>query len=143
MNKLVSTVLSAASGAALGAVLAVAPAQALTLTEPFADVPGGGPHSELTIRVSSVDGGSAAWIKLSCPAEWSEHPRAEAACEQLEAAGGYVDAIAAGDGMCTMQYDPVRVVVTGHWHRTTHFFMGTYDNRCAAVQATGGALLDF
>ncbi|WP_051704468.1 SSI family serine proteinase inhibitor [Glycomyces sp. NRRL B-16210] len=137
MNKLVSTVLGAAG---LAALLTAAPAQALTLIEPD---PATGPHSELTIRVTSVEGGGESSITLSCPAQWSAHPNAEEACAQLEAAGGHIDAIGGGDGMCTAQYDPVRVVVTGNWHRASHFFIGTYGNRCQAVQATGGALLDF
>jgi hypothetical protein len=72
----------------------------------------------------------------------SEHPNAETVCAQLEVADGFVDEIPAADGMCTKEYAPVRVLVVGHWQGTKHLFMETYGNRCEAVLATGGALLD-
>jgi hypothetical protein len=119
--------------AALAQSVSAQPAQAL-----HADAP----HSHFTISVESLHGGERAHITLDCPPELSEHPNAEAVCAQLDEAGGFIDEIPAADGMCTKEYVPVRVLIFGHWQGTSHTSMETYGNRCEAVLATGGALLD-
>ncbi|MDA1360422.1 SSI family serine proteinase inhibitor [Glycomyces luteolus] len=145
MRKLVVGALAAA--AILAATAAPAQANWFRYTDPVPVDPGigdgSGPHSEFHISIASVRGGGSASITLACPQEWSEHPNAETACGQLEQANGYVEGVAPADGMCTKEYAPVRVLVAGHWHETGHVFMKTYGNRCEAVLATGGSLLDF
>jgi hypothetical protein len=144
MKKLVVGALAAAAIVAASA----APAQAnwFRYMEPVPVDPGigdgSGPHSHFVVSIESLNGGGHAGITLDCPAGLSEHPNAEAVCAQLEEAGGYIEAIPAADGMCTKEYAPVRVIVAGHWQGTNHVFMETYGNRCEAVFATGGALLD-
>jgi hypothetical protein len=122
------------AAAALAASVAAQPAQAVR-----ADAP----HSHFMISVTSqrVGGGSTA-ITLDCPPELSEHPNADTVCGQLETAAGFIEEIPAMDGMCTKEYAPVRVVAFGHWHGKGRAFVETYSNRCEAVLATGGALLD-
>jgi len=142
MKKLVVGALAAAAFAAVGS----GPVQAAH--QPYEPMPvdsgiGGGPHSEFTIVVDALYGGETASMTLSCPQESSEHPNADAACDQLEAVDGYVEAIAPADGMCTKEYRPVQVIMVGHWHQAPHIFVQRYGNRCEAVLATGGVLLDF
>jgi hypothetical protein len=119
--------------AAFAQGLAAAPAQAL-----HADAP----HSHFDIFVEPLAGSGGIEMTLDCPPELSEHPNADIACSQLEDAGGRIDRISAADGMCTKEYAPVRVFIAGHWQNDRQLFVATYGNRCEAVLATGGALLD-
>jgi hypothetical protein len=100
------------------------------------------PHSHFDIFVEPLHGGGDLEMTLDCPPELSEHPNADVVCSQLEEAGGLIDGIAAADGMCTKEYAPVRVFIAGHWQGNRQLFLKTYNNRCEAVLATGGALLD-
>ncbi|MDN3238209.1 SSI family serine proteinase inhibitor [Glycomyces tritici] len=143
MRKLIVGAFAAAAFVAAGS----GPVQAALL--PYEPIPvdpgigdGSGPHSAFEISVAAANGEADA-ITLSCPQEWSEHPNAAAVCDQLKEARGLINAIAPADGMCTKEYAPVLVVVSGHWHQTNQFFMKEYSNRCEAVLATGGSLLDF
>ncbi|MFG3340418.1 SSI family serine proteinase inhibitor [Glycomyces sp. NPDC048151] len=119
--------------AAFAQAAAAGPAQAL-----HADAP----HSRFQVFLHPLNGGEDVTITLDCPAGLSEHPNAERVCAQLEDAGGRIDRIPAADGMCTKEYDPVQVVVSGHWQGTPQLFVEEYGNGCEAVMATGGALLD-
>lgn len=143
MRKLIVGAFAAAAFVAAGSV----PAQAAF--QPYEPIPvdpgigdGSGPHSSFDISVTAGDGRTDS-ITLSCPQEWSEHPNAAAVCGQLKEARGQIGAIAPADGMCTKEYAPVRVLVTGHWQGEGQFFMKQYSNHCEAVFATGGSLLDF
>jgi hypothetical protein len=144
MRKLIVGAFAAAAFVAAGSGAAQAglhPYEPIPVDPGIGD--GSGPHSSFDISVTSVNGGDAGSITLSCPQEWSEHPNAEAVCGQLEEARGYIEAIAPADGMCTKEYAPVLVLVTGHWRHKGQHFMKQYSNRCEAVLATGGSLLDF
>ncbi|GAA2130845.1 SSI family serine proteinase inhibitor [Glycomyces algeriensis] len=143
MRKLIVGAFAAAAfvAAGSGAAQAAFPYEPIPVDPGIGD--GSGPHSAFDLSVTPVNGGKAGSISLSCPQEWSEHPNAAAVCDQLEEARGYIEAIAPVDGMCTKEFAPVRLLATGHWHGTNHFFMKEYSNRCEAVLATGGSLLDF
>ncbi|GAA2155780.1 MULTISPECIES: SSI family serine proteinase inhibitor [Glycomyces] len=119
--------------AALVQGVAAGPAQAL-----HADAP----HSDFQILVVSPDPDEPTQMTLACPPELSEHPNAKTVCAQLDAAEGFIQGIPAADGMCTKEYAPVQVLVFGHWQGSNRTFNATYNNRCEAVLATGGALLD-
>lgn len=76
---------------------------------------------------------------LECPHGGAEK---DAACEDLIAAHGFIDRIAEGSGFCTQEYSPVYAVAEGRWKGEIRLFGKVFDNRCAAVRATGGDLFD-
>ncbi len=65
----------------------------------------------------TVSGSGDTWIRgvmLHCePTPHGHHPRAAETCAALDAAHGDLDALPAGNGRCTMQYDPVTVAARG------------------------------
>ncbi|TYK46055.1 SSI family serine proteinase inhibitor [Actinomadura decatromicini] len=77
---------------------------------------------------------------LTCDPDGGTHQDPRRACAQLKSVRGEVSRIPAQDGVCTLEYAPVRVRAEGRWHGAPRHFARTYGNRCAAVRETGGIL---
>lgn len=118
---------------------------ALTAVGPVAQAhgPRGAYRLDVTPGSAARDGASAARATLTCGPDGGSHPRAAAACEQLERARGDVARIPRATGMCTTEYAPVRVRADGRWNGRPQRFAKTYSNRCVAVRETGGVLFRF
>ncbi|MFF8594717.1 protease inhibitor [Streptomyces sp. NPDC015220] len=71
-------------------------------------------------------------VTLTCaPTASGTHPAAPDACAELRAAGGDFDALtAAGDVLCTRQYDPVVVTAAGVWQGKRVSYERTFANEC-------------
>ncbi|MDF4249836.1 SSI family serine proteinase inhibitor [Streptomyces sp. WMMB303] len=89
----------------------------------------------------SVSGSGDSWIRgvvLHCePVPHGHHPRAAETCAALDAAHGDLDALPAGSGRCTMQYDPVTVAARGSHRGQAVNWKKTFANACVMHQATG------
>lgn len=83
-------------------------------------------------------------VTLSCePAPSGTHPAPEAACAELAAVRGDLRALTARDDvMCTHQYDPVTVTVTGVWNGKRVSHERTFANGCL-MSASAPALFSF
>ncbi|MFI2433422.1 subtilase-type protease inhibitor [Streptomyces sp. NPDC018693] len=71
-------------------------------------------------------------VTLSCaPAPSGTHPAPAAACAELRATGGDLDALAEpGAAICTKEYAPVVVTVDGVWQGTRVSYERTFSNEC-------------
>ncbi|WP_432109374.1 SSI family serine proteinase inhibitor [Streptomyces sp. AA1529] len=89
----------------------------------------------------TVSGSGDTWIRgvmLHCePTPHGHHPRAAETCAALDAAHGDLDALPAGNGRCTMQYDPVTVAARGSHRGQAVNWKKTFPNACVMHQATG------
>ncbi|AFR08683.1 MULTISPECIES: SSI family serine proteinase inhibitor [Nocardiopsis] len=122
--------------------LAAAAALALSLTAPA--------QAETTRYSLTVQGapeqqgdGAIGWarsMELECGPAGGGHPRADEACELIEAAGGSIaDVQAVRDGACTMIHRPVTAIaVDGDGER----YEETFGNDCLLSMAKG-AIFDF
>lgn len=115
----------AAAATATMAALTAAPAQAQPTPLP----------SALVLSVSQGDTPAQRTVWLSCsPVVAGSHPRAAAACGELEAAGGDFNALR-GEGLrfCPMIYLPVTLSADGIWNGTPVSYRQTYPNACQAA----------
>ncbi|MEV2272973.1 SSI family serine proteinase inhibitor [Nonomuraea africana] len=68
----------------------------------------------------------------------STHPKAQEACDALEAVGGTPSRLRPdGTVTCTMESDPVTATATGVWDRRLALYLRSFGNRCALRAATG------
>ncbi|WP_067674301.1 subtilase-type protease inhibitor [Nocardia miyunensis] len=116
---------AAVASAALATMAAVtaAPAQAR---------PTDLPPTVLLLSVSRSHAPALGTVLLTCsPAVAGNHPQSDAACDELEAAGGDFGALR-GRAMrfCPMIYDPVTLSAEGIWHGTRVSYRQTYANAC-------------
>ncbi|MGR8011886.1 SSI family serine proteinase inhibitor [Streptomyces hypolithicus] len=107
-----------------------------------ADGTGGADRPEVTGGLFlTVSGSENAWVRgvsLHCaPKPLGPHPRAADACAALEKANGDLDKLAGDPHLCTREYDPVTVSVTGTWRGTATAWRKTYANACMLDSATG------
>jgi hypothetical protein len=92
--------------------------------------------ARLTITVRPASGGVRT-ARLTCDPVGGDHPRAAEACTTLTPARGNPGRIAPQDGMCTMEYAPVKVSLRGRWHARPVRYEQTFGNACAMSLATG------
>ncbi|WP_063831184.1 SSI family serine proteinase inhibitor [Streptomyces griseus] len=74
-------------------------------------------------------------VTLHCGPAGGDHPRAEAACADLDASGGRVDRDS--DTACVLLYDPVEVRAEGVWRGRPVSFARQYGNSCELGARTG------
>ncbi|MGH3864084.1 SSI family serine proteinase inhibitor [Actinokineospora sp.] len=75
---------------------------------------------------------------LQCRPAGGLHRKPAAACRELSLVNGDFDKLDVGpDRACTLQYDPVYVTATGHWHGKKVDFATSYGNSCQFAVATG------
>jgi hypothetical protein len=93
-------------------------------------------QARLTVKVKPARGAAkAAW--LTCAPDGGSHRRAVEACAVLDAAGGDPAKIPATDGVCTMEYAPVILKVTGRWNGRAVNYRKKFGNACGMYLATG------
>ncbi len=78
---------------------------------------------------------AARTVTLHCDPAGGDHPRAEAACADLNASQGRVER--PSDRACTLLYDPVEVRAEGVWHGRPVSFSRQYGNTCELNARTG------
>ena len=121
-------VTTGAAGAALAGLLR-------TTANPAAAA---GVPTKVTITVKPT-GAKPRTATLTCNPTGGTHKSAAAACAVLTAAGGKPGAIVPADVMCTMEYAPVKVKMSGRYNRKPLAFKRSYSNPCR-LQAEAGAL---
>jgi hypothetical protein len=95
-------------------------------------------NGKVVVTVKSADAAPRT-ATLTCAPIGGTHTSADAACAVLSAADGNPAAITPADVMCTMEYAPVKVKVSGRWNGKTVRYSETFSNNCRA-SAEGGAL---
>jgi hypothetical protein len=94
------------------------------------------PRTTLTIKIQPASGrAKVAW--LTCGPAFGTHRHATAACAALADADGDPAAILPGEGVCTMQYEPVTLTVRGSWNGHLVDYRKTHGNACSMHLATG------
>ncbi|MFF2779228.1 SSI family serine proteinase inhibitor [Streptomyces sp. NPDC058052] len=74
-------------------------------------------------------------VTLTCDPAGGDHPRAEAACADLDATQGRVERDS--DTACVLLYDPVEVRAEGVWQGRPVSFTRQYGNTCELNARTG------
>ncbi|MER6498054.1 SSI family serine proteinase inhibitor [Streptomyces sp. NPDC001455] len=124
----------------LRTVLATAVLLTLTAAAPAVAAPPGKPVQKGNLLLT-VSGGGNTWIRgvrLLCPPVPStHHPHAVAACADLAAADGDLDALPGDPHLCTKESDPVTVEATGIWDGRRVSWRRTFPNPCEMDVATG------
>lgn len=129
--KLMATALTCAAAVAL-AVSAVAPATA--------DERGAAYTLEVFGGVEKHGDTATSWARgatLECDPAGGDHPRAAQACDLIAEHGDIASVTANTDGVCTMEYRPVTVRVTG-----AEDYEETFGNACQLANAKG-VIFDF
>ncbi|MEU6857384.1 SSI family serine proteinase inhibitor [Glycomyces sp. NPDC046736] len=130
----------AAGAAIVGAAALVALGSTPAQAKPVPVEPGFGGQGIVHLEVEHGDG-SVDSAALLCPSGIG-HDRGLEACGQLAEAGGDFDALAAGDGFCTKQYDPVTLRAFGFWDGRLVHYEREFGNHCMGLNATG-AVFDY
>lgn len=98
----------------------------------------------LTLSLVSLTTGSTKTVTLTCAPTGGTHPRAEAACADLTAAGGDIARIPPMAGVgCLAVYLPVEARATGNWNGWFIQYSRTFSNGCVANVSTGGDIFYF
>jgi hypothetical protein len=119
--------IAATAGAALaGILMAAQPATAASTA------------TKVTVTVKASTG-PVKTVTLTCKPVGGTHKSAAEACAVLTAAGGDPAAITPADLMCTMEYAPVKVKVTGRFNGKAVKYKETFSNSCR-TEVEGGAL---
>ncbi|MFB7917273.1 SSI family serine proteinase inhibitor [Streptomyces sp. NPDC056061] len=121
-------------------VLAAATLLTLAAATPAAAERPGEPGPESRLRLT-VSGGDHTWIRgveLVCPpAPDTHHPHAAAACADLSAADGDLDALPGDPHLCTKEFAPVTAAATGTWRGRPVAWHRTFPNACEMDARTG------
>ncbi|XVS63586.1 SSI family serine proteinase inhibitor [Actinosynnema sp. CA-299493] len=92
---------------------------------------------ESTFVLSVQHGESILYSHLTCEPAGGLHPRADEACLALSDVDGQVGGLATGQGLCTLEHDPVRVTASGTWRGETRSFQAEFSNPCVMLAETG------
>ncbi|MFC9733960.1 SSI family serine proteinase inhibitor [Streptomyces roseolus] len=101
----------------------------LTVTGPAPDTTAPSPES------TAVPAPAARTVTLQCDPAGGDHPRADAACADLDASQGRVDR--ESGTACILLYDPVEVRAEGLWRGRPVSFARQYGNSCELSARTG------
>ncbi|MFF2809334.1 SSI family serine proteinase inhibitor [Streptomyces sp. NPDC058000] len=102
--------------------------------------------SELVLTVGQGETWATATVDravtLSCmPGASGSHPAPKSACAQLRAVAGNFDAVtqnaAAGDRLCTKEWDPILVTADGVWQGRRVDYTHVFANPCAMAGGKG------
>jgi hypothetical protein len=93
------------------------------------------PESNFTLSVQRGD--SMLFSSLTCEPTGGPHPRADEACLALSGVDGQFEGLSTGQGVCTLEYDPVRVKASGTWRGETRSFDAEFANTCVMRTETG------
>jgi len=98
------------------------------------------PESSFVLSVQRAD--STLFSNLTCEPAGGLHPKANEACLALSGVDGQFDGLSTGQGLCTLEYDPVRVTASGTWRGETRSFEAEFPNPCV-MRAQTGPVFDF
>lgn len=100
-------------------------------------------EGELTTVVAPENSITAARVAtLTCNPDGGDHPAADAACAEIEAANGDFTALPGEPGrICTFEYDPVTVTATGTWRGQQVNYQETFPNTCVLISETGSVFV--
>lgn len=90
------------------------------------------------VTVKPMVGQQQSHAMLACKPKAGTHPYREQACAQLLPVAGRIEAIPPADGLCTMEYAPVKVRAAGVWKGIPYKYEEVFSNRCEANLQTGG-----
>ncbi|MTE22190.1 protease inhibitor [Streptomyces sp. TRM43335] len=128
-----------AAVAAVAALLTIVPASAARAV-PENPEPARG---ELFLTVSDAKGTWTRGVLLICPDQGDgPHPRAAAACTDIERAGGELRALSGRQSNCTNEHRPVVAEAEGTWRDSRLHWRTEFPNVCVLVRRTG-AVFDF
>ncbi|NKE63238.1 hypothetical protein FXN61_43550 [Lentzea sp. PSKA42] len=97
---------------------------------------------ELTMTVTPENQSATSAFTLTCNPDGGNHPSADAACAEIEAANGDFSALPGEpDLLCTYIYDPVTVSATGRWMGQDVNYTQTFPNTCELIRATGSVFV--
>lgn len=74
---------------------------------------------------------------LRCNPDGGDHPNVEEACAALNEVDGNFSMLSGEDGICTKEYRPVTVTVSGVWRGKLTEYSRVFPNRCMLIQAKG------
>lgn len=95
------------------------------------------PETDLVLAVYQEESGVES-TRLSCDPASGEHARAQAACGELEAAGGDFTQLGTGEpALCTYDYTPVTVAAFGSYRGEPVRYVEEFPNRCVMENETG------
>jgi cytochrome c1 len=116
----------AVSAAAI-AVLAVSAA-------PVSAAPAGADTGTAVSQLTMTKSGSVnRQVTLECNPDGGTHPTPVDACAKITAVGGHLELLTSAPGvLCTADWNPVTVTVTGFWQFQWVSFSKTYSNDCVA-----------
>ncbi|GHD27922.1 SSI family serine proteinase inhibitor [Nocardiopsis kunsanensis] len=92
--------------------------------------------ADYVLTMEFDNSGEQRQVSLDCDPAGGTHPNAEEACDLL-AEAGTIEQIPAGEGFCTMEYNPVTVEAMG-----AEEYSETFGNPCQLGLAKG-AVFDF
>ncbi|GAA2356540.1 SSI family serine proteinase inhibitor [Nonomuraea africana] len=94
------------------------------------------PSTSLRVEVTVAEGVPAT-AELRCGPAGGTHPSAVAACALLDTVNGDLSRHPGERGICTREYRPHTVRLSGTWDGRTVSYVRTYGNRCMMLLATG------
>ncbi|MEU4744650.1 SSI family serine proteinase inhibitor [Actinosynnema sp. NPDC023658] len=95
------------------------------------------PETDLVLAVYQQGAGVDS-TRLTCDPASGEHRMAQAACGQIEAAGGDFTQLSGSEPQfCTFEYAPVTAMAIGSWRGEPVQYVEQFPNRCVMEQETG------
>jgi hypothetical protein len=125
--------------AAVAALLTLAPASAVRAEAPEPEPARG----EVFLTISDAEDTWTRGVLLVCPDNGGgPHPRAAAACRDIDRSGGELRALSGRQQNCTNEHEPVVAEATGTWRESRIRWQSEFPNECALIRQTG-AVFDF
>jgi hypothetical protein len=129
-----ATVLAAAAACVVPASAASAAPSASSPSAASASASASGTTSPLSSLTMTKSGSVGRQVTLQCYPTGGTHPTPDDACAALTSVGGQFALLPRVPGvLCTADYNPVTVTVTGYWQLRTVYFSKTYSNNCEAA----------
>ncbi|ONI80296.1 hypothetical protein ALI22I_43850 [Saccharothrix sp. ALI-22-I] len=95
------------------------------------------PETDLVLAVYQEESGIES-TRLTCDPAAGDHTLAQAACGEIEAAGGdFTQLTGTEPQFCTFDYNPVRVAAFGSWRGEPVQYTEEFPNRCVMERETG------
>ncbi|MFI6903007.1 SSI family serine proteinase inhibitor [Nonomuraea sp. NPDC050394] len=95
-----------------------------------------------TLKISVTTGDTTKAVRLTCDRDGGNHPSPRAACRLLRSVKGNPAKLKNERAICTREYMPHRVRVTGVWRGKKVAFTGRFGNGCL-MKAAGRAVYTF
>lgn len=96
--------------------------------------------NRLTLTVTAADG-TASKVTLTCRPAGGTHPAAAKACAAVARVKGDLTKLPVREGICTMQYDPVKATANGRWAGRVVRYDREFGNGCQLTLGTSGVFV--